>query len=455
MMGDTVGGWQQGGGHGLMLSLKKMRRKRLFILNFFPYNGFMSFHLLGVSDRLLDAVEALGYDEPTSIQQKVVPYVLQGRDVVALAQTGSGKTAAFVMPMLDMLERHRGGNRMPRALIIEPTRELAAQVQEVMAKLGCHHDLQSTLLIGGESFPLQRKALRSSPDVLIVTPGRLLDHVRRGNVMLHDIVLLVIDEADRMLDMGFLPDVREILSFVSPRRQTLLFSATMPDDILTLTQDVMADAKMVKAAPVSSASQDVKHYLTWVDERSKTRVLSRIVRRAAQTIERAIVFCNRKRDIAAVVNHLSRDLRSSGIKVAALHGDMQQKQRMEILDEFRQGSVRLLVASDVVARGIDVTEITHVFLNDVPTHAEDYIHRSGRTGRAGKQGESYTLATQEERPLVEAIEALLARGKQRFDVITKDNKQSQPQNKQKPLPSPEPQQGNDRFLPDFLLKPIE
>lgn len=344
----------------------------------------MDFNSLGISGRLLEAVATAGYVEPTSVQEKVIPHVLQGRDILASAQTGSGKTAAFILPLVDMLGSKRAGKRMPRALILEPTRELAAQVQEVMTNLGCNHDLESSLLIGGVSFKNQRDELKNSPDVLIATPGRLLDHIERGTVLLNEIALLVIDEADRMLDMGFLPDVRRILSFLPPRRQSLLFSATLPDDILALSKNFMNDVKMVKASPMSSASQDVKHYLKMVDKRDKGDVMVDLVRSVSPVIERSIIFCNRKRDISSLVTKLRYDLKETSLTVAGLHGDMDQSARTRTLNGFRKGDIRLLVASDVAARGIDVEDVTHVFLNDVPISAEDYIHRSGRTeiGRA-------------------------------------------------------------------------
>lgn len=408
----------------------------------------MKFFDLGISRHLLEAVRAAGYDEPTLIQEKVIPYMLQGRDILASAQTGSGKTAAFLLPLLDMLERRRGRKRMPRALILEPTRELAMQVQEVMEQLGRFHDLEAVVLIGGESLSAQREALESAPDILIATPGRLLDHFERGAIIMSDTRFLVVDEADRMLDMGFLPDVQRIITFLPQQRQTLLFSATFPKDIQKLSEQFMKDVKKIETAPTSSASQDVKHYLSMVGERDKQKSMVTLLRSLKDEIESGIVFCNRKRDIADLVKILQEQL---NMKIAALHGDMPQQMRIKTLDEFREGTLRLLVASDVVARGIDIQGIGHIFLYDIPTNAEDYIHRSGRTGRAGRHGKAYSLATPKDAPYVDAIKELLARGKQKFEQMSlhktnaKPKKSSAPQNRKK-------RDRGQNFLPAFLMR---
>ncbi len=370
----------------------------------------MSFESLGLGAPVLQAVAEKGYTTPTPIQEKAIPIVLMGRDVLGCAQTGTGKTASFVLPMIDILAQGRAKARMPRSLIIEPTRELAAQVAENFEIYGKYHKLNMALLIGGVSFDDQERALERGVDVLIATPGRLLDHFERGKVLLNDVKILVIDEADRMLDMGFIPDVERIVGLLSPMRQTLFFSATMPPEIKRLADRFLSNPKEVTVSPPASAGTNIVQGLVVVPESDKREALRRLIK--SQDIKNAIVFCNRKRDVAI----LQGSLKKHGFNAGALHGDMSQPARMETLDKFKLGEIQILVASDVAARGLDVTDMSHVFNFDVPFSPEDYVHRIGRTGRAGKTGHSFTLASPSDGSLVEAIEKLIGGAIPRIDV---------------------------------------
>ena len=361
----------------------------------------MSFADLGLSPEVLQAVRDAGYETPTPIQEQAIPYVLMGRDVLGCAQTGTGKTAGFVLPMLDILAAGRARARMPRSLILEPTRELAAQVSQAFETYGKHHKLSMALLIGGESFTDQEKKLDRGVDVLIATPGRLLDLIDRGKILLSDTKLLVIDEADRMLDMGFIPDVERIVSFIPKIRQTLFFSATMPPEIRRLADAFLMNPKEISVAPPASPAETVVQALLVVDPMDKRETLRRLLRH--EDVKNALIFCNRKRD----VDMLHRSLAKHGFDVAALHGDMAQSKRTETLERFKNSEVRLLVCSDVAARGLDIQGLSHVFNFDVPHHAEDYVHRIGRTGRAGRDGRAYTIASPEDGKAVAAIEALI------------------------------------------------
>jgi superfamily II DNA/RNA helicase len=364
----------------------------------------MPFSDLGLSDKVLSAVSVAGYKEPTPIQAQAIPHVLARRDLIGIAQTGTGKTAGFVLPMLSILEKGRARARMPRTLILEPTRELAAQVEDHFNVYGQNHRLTVALLIGGVSFDEQNKKVDRGADVLIATPGRLLDHFERGRLLLTGVEILVIDEADRMLDMGFIPDIERICKLVPFTRQTLFFSATMPPEIQRLTGQFLQNPVRVEVARQSTAAETVKQTLvrTPSTPKDKRAVLRREIN-AAQNLANAIVFCNRKRDVTV----LERSLKRHGFNAGALHGDMDQHQRMATLAKFRVGEITLLVASDVAARGLDIPKVSHVFNFDVPTHAEDYIHRIGRTGRAGRSGDAITLATPSERKYVDSIEKML------------------------------------------------
>jgi superfamily II DNA/RNA helicase len=353
-----------------------------------------------------EAVVAAGYTKPTDIQAQAIPHVLQKKDIIGIAQTGTGKTASFVLPMLTLLESGRARARMPRTLILEPTRELAAQVHENFEKYGKNHRLSVALLIGGVSFDEQNKKLDRGADVLIATPGRMLDQFERGRILLSGVDILVIDEADRMLDMGFIPDIERICGLLPTRRQTLFFSATMPPEIERLTKRFLRDPIKIEVARQNSTAETIDQKLVRVSNTpdQKRAALRQIIRSEAQ-LKNAIIFCNRKRDVAT----LARSLQRHGFSAGGLHGDMDQKSRMETLDAFKTDRLALLVASDVAARGLDIPAVSHVFNFDVPTHAEDYIHRIGRTGRAGRSGISITLATPSDGKYIDAITRLIQR----------------------------------------------
>jgi superfamily II DNA/RNA helicase len=365
----------------------------------------MSFSHLGLSEKVLAAVAATGYKTPTPIQDQAIPHVLARRDVLGIAQTGTGKTAAFVLPMLTMLEQGRARARMPRTLILEPTRELAAQVEESFAKYGANHKLNVALIIGGVSFGDQDAKLARGVDVLIATPGRLLDHNERGRLLLTGVELLVIDEADRMLDMGFIPDIERICKLVPFTRQTLFFTATMPPEIRRITEQFLHNPVRIEVSRPASTVAATTQLLARsgrepVDKRDTLRRLIR----SADGMKNAIVFCNRKRDVAT----LFRSLLRHGFSVQALHGDMDQSARTAALEQFRKGEVTLLVASDVAARGLDIPDVSHIYNFDVPIHADDYVHRIGRTGRAGRSGTAITIvAGSHDVKAVAAIEKLI------------------------------------------------
>lgn len=360
----------------------------------------MTFEELGLSPDILKAVKDVGYEKPTPIQEKAIPTVLMTRDLVGLAQTGTGKTASFVLPMLDILSSGRARMRMPRSLVLAPTRELAAQVAENFDTYGKYHKLSKALLVGGESVTDQIKNLEKGVDVLIATPGRLLDLFERGTILLSDIKILVIDEADRMLDMGFIPDIEKIISYLPPSRQTLLFSATMPVEIKKLTKNFLSNPKSISVAPPSSPADTVKQSLLWCSDKEKMTLLNKLLKK--EDVKNAFLFCNRKKDIAP----LSRYLERKGYAASPLHGDMQQSARTQTLQDFKDGKIVLLVCSDVAARGLDIDDVSHVFNFDVPRNAEDYVHRIGRTGRAGKTGRAWTFATSEDEKFIEAIQKL-------------------------------------------------
>lgn len=363
----------------------------------------MKFSDLGLCDELLRALTESGYETPTPIQEQAIPVALMGRDILGCAQTGTGKTASFTLPMLEALSSGRARARMPRALILEPTRELAAQVADNFEKYGKHQKLTHALLIGGEFMNEQMKTLERGVDVLIATPGRLIDMIERGKIILNDVKILVIDEADRMLDMGFIPDVEKIAGRLTPVRQTMLFSATMPREIRTLAEKFLMNPKEISVAPPASPAETVAQKKLITTRRQKTGDLRKIM--LGEDINNAIIFCNRKRD----VDMLLKSLVSHGFNAAALHGDMVQFKRMETLDRFKKGEVTILVASDVAARGLDIVTVSHVFNYDVPMHADDYVHRIGRTGRAGRLGKSYTLVTSDDDKYLAGIEKLIGR----------------------------------------------
>ncbi len=370
----------------------------------------MRFDELGLSADLLRAVADAGYEEPTPIQDQAIPIVLQARDVMGCAQTGTGKTASFVLPMLEMLASGRARARMPRSLILTPTRELATQIAENFEIYGKYHKkLSMALLIGGVSFDDQFKKLDRGVDVLIATPGRLLDHFERGRLLLSGVQLLVIDEADRMLDMGFIPDVERIVGLLPPLRQTLMFSATMPLEIRRLADKFLSNPKEIRVDPPARPAEGVDHALLMIaagrrdDLAKKKRGALRALIQSA-SIGDALIFCNRKKD----VDTLGKSLKRHGLDgVGTLHGDMNQASRTETLERFKAGEIKYLVASDVAGRGLDIDALSFVINFDVPMHAEDYVHRIGRTGRAGKTGQAFTLATAADAKFIDAIERLI------------------------------------------------
>jgi superfamily II DNA/RNA helicase len=363
-----------------------------------------TFAELGLSAKVQAAIAAAGYTQPTPIQSQAIPVAVTGRDVLGIAQTGTGKTAGFVLPMLARLEAGRARARMPRSLILAPTRELAAQVAQSFEKYGVNHRLTVALLIGGVSFDDQLKKLDRGADVLIATPGRMLDHFQRGKLLLTGVEILVIDEADRMLDMGFIPDIERICKLLPVNRQTLFFSATMPPEITRLVNTFLKDPARVEVAPPATAAKTITQlfrYCPSTEDWEKREVLRDLIR--SEQVKNAIIFCNRKRDVAILL----KSLQKHGFNAGALHGDMDQMSRTATLDAFREGRITLLAASDVAARGLDIPDVSHIFNFDVPWQADDYVHRIGRTGRAGKEGRSLTIVTVDDVRQLKDIEKML------------------------------------------------
>ncbi len=361
----------------------------------------MPFEDLHLSDALLKAVADAGYTEPSAIQAAAIPAILMQRDIIGVAQTGTGKTASFVLPMIDILAEGRSRALMPRSLILEPTRELAQQVSENFDKYGKYHKLSMALLIGGVSMGDQLAALERGVDVLIATPGRLMDLFGRGKIMLGQCGLLVIDEADRMLDMGFIPDVEEICRKLPAARQTLLFSATMPPPIKKLADQFMTNPKMIEVSRPATTNADIAQSLMPTDSRAKRDVLKELLR--TEEVRTAIIFCNRK----TTVRDLASSLKRSRFKVGQIHGDMEQADRIRELDRFKAEEINILVASDVAARGLDIKGVSHVFNYDAPWHPDDYVHRIGRTGRAGMKGIAITLVTPEDEEAIQQVQKLI------------------------------------------------
>ncbi|MGE0745829.1 MAG: DEAD/DEAH box helicase [Rhodospirillales bacterium] len=370
----------------------------------------MSFEDLGLSPETLRAVQEAGYVNPTPIQEQAIPQVLRGRDILGCAQTGTGKTAAFTLPMIDMLDAGRARARMPRSLILTPTRELATQIAQNFEVYGKFHKLTMALLIGGVSMDDQIRKLDRGVDVLIATPGRLLDHYDRGRVLMSDIKILVIDEADRMMDMGFMPDVERIVSFLPRMRQTLFFSATLAPEIRRLADAFLINPKEITVSPTTTAAETVTQGLAVIPAEDKREALRRLIR--AENVRNALVFCNRKKD----VDILFKSLKKHGFNAAALHGDMVQSARTETYEAFKRGETTILVCSDVAARGLDIDDLSHVFNFDVPMHSEDYVHRIGRTGRAGRSGRAFTLASPDDGHYVNSIETLMGKPIPRIEI---------------------------------------
>jgi superfamily II DNA/RNA helicase len=370
----------------------------------------MTFNDFALRPEILQAVAEAGYESPTPIQQQAIPIILTGSDLLGIAQTGTGKTAAFVLPMIERLASGRAKARMPRSLILSPTRELATQTANYFATYGKHLHLTMALLIGGVGMDEQWRLLERGVDVLIATPGRLLDQFERGKVLLGGVTILVIDEADRMLDMGFMPDVERIVGLVSRNRQTLMFSATMPPEIRRLADAFLSNPKEVQATPPATTAAGVEDHITVVPARDKFQALRRLIE--TQEVDKALIFCNRKREVAS----LRRQLERAGLNVRDIHGDLEQSQRTQALDAFKRGEIDFLVATDVAARGLDIVSLPCVINYDVPTHADDYVHRIGRTGRAGQEGRAFTLILPEERRYVDAITRLTGKDIPRLEL---------------------------------------
>ena len=360
---------------------------------------------LGLSPEILKAVADTGYTTPTPIQAQGIPVVLERRDLIGIAQTGTGKTASFTLPMIEMLSRGRSKARMPRALVLEPTRELADQVAESFNRYSKYSKLSHALLIGGVSMDDQTRKLDRGVDVLIATPGRLLDHFERGRLMLSQVNILVIDEADRMLDMGFIPDVERICKLLPFTRQTLFYSATMPPEIQRLTDQFLHNPVRIEVTRPATTAANITQEVVEIpaNDWAKREALRRLIRENEPSLNNAIVFCNRKRDVDVVAKSLTKH----GFDAAPIHGDLDQSVRTRTLDKFRAGELKILVASDVAARGLDVPSVSHIFNFDVPIHADDYVHRIGRTGRAGRSGNAFMLATPRDVKYVDFIEKLI------------------------------------------------
>ncbi len=383
----------------------------------------MKFSDLGLNENTLKAVADVGYTEPTPIQEKAIPEILKRNDVMGIAQTGTGKTAAFTLPMIDILANGRAKALMPRTLILSPTRELATQIAECFQKYGKYQKLSMALLIGGESMVEQQKILSRGVDVLIATPGRMLDLCERGRILLRDVRVFVLDEADRMLDMGFIPDVEKIASKLPAVRQTLLFSATMLPEIKALAKKFMKFPVEIRVDPPMSTADTVEQFIVKTNERGKREVLRNLIR--AEDVKNAMIFCNRKKDVEILLKSFTKHKFS----VAALHGDMAQGERTDALNAFRDGLVQLLVCSDVAARGLDLPDVSHVFNFDVPVNPEDYIHRIGRTGRAGKTGRAFMLVTSRDFKALAVVEKMIGK---RIEEMSRFSVEMDPEPEPKP-----------------------
>ena len=380
----------------------------------------MKFEDLGLCKEILSSINNVGYKEPTEIQEKAIPNILKGRDILGCAQTGTGKTGSFIIPLIEILNSGKSKSRMPRSLILAPTRELAMQVSEEFNKMNQFLNLQMALLIGGTSFVEQENKLSKDVDILIATPGRLLDHVEKGKVILKDIKLLIIDEADRMLDMGFIPDIIKINKLLPKIRQTLFFSATLSNEIINIGKDLLINPKEITINPYSSTSENINSTFIKTNNKNKMNDLKKLL--YIEPVKSAVIFCNKKADIEKV----SKFLKKNNFNTVSLHGDMNQNLRIKSLERFKEQSAELLIASDVAARGIDIDGLSHVFNYNVPNNAEDYVHRIGRTGRAGKKGKAYTLFDDHDNKTILSIEKLIKKKvyKTTFDKIISSPKSS-------------------------------
>ena len=378
----------------------------------------MKFEDLGLCKEILLSINNIGYIKPTEIQKKAIPNILIGRDILGCAQTGTGKTGSFIMPLIEILNSGKSKSRMPRSLVLAPTRELAMQVSEEFDKINQNSNLQMALLIGGTSFLEQESKLSKGVDVLIATPGRLLDHIERGKVLIKDIKLLVIDEADRMLDMGFIPDIIKINKLLPKIRQTLFFSATLSDEIRNIGKDLLINPKEITINPYSSTSENIVSTFIKTNNKNKMNDLKTLL--YIDPIKSAVIFCNKKNDI----NKISNFLKKNNFNTVSLHGDMNQNLRIRSLKNFKDKSAKILIASDVAARGIDIDGLSHVFNFDVPNNPEDYVHRIGRTGRAGKKGKAYTLYDENDNKTIISIEKLINKKVKKTTISIKNKNKS-------------------------------
>ena len=395
---------------------------------------------LNLDEKVLKAIVETGYETPTPIQAGAIPHALQGRDVLGIAQTGTGKTASFTLPMITILAKGRARARMPRSLILCPTRELAAQVAENFENYGKYHKLSMALLIGGVSFKDQDRLIDRGVDVLIATPGRLLDHFERGKLMLTGVQVMVVDEADRMLDMGFIPDLERIFKLTPFTRQTLFFSATMAPEITRITEEFLHNPVRVEVARQATTSETITQAVCELTPSRRDRaakekrdLLRALMESEGDALKNAIIFCNRKVDVDIV----AKSLKKHGLDANPIHGDLDQSMRMKILNEFRDGTLKFLVASDVAARGLDIPNVSHVFNFDVPIHAEDYVHRIGRTGRAGRSGKAITISIPASQKHLDAIEELVKTKIDRIENPLKKAEKPKPEAKPEPKPKPE------------------
>ncbi len=411
----------------------------------------MNFTHFDLNPKILNAIEDMGYQTPTPIQQQAIPYILQGRDVFACAQTGTGKTASFTLPIIEHLLTCRLRSGLPRVIILEPTRELAHQVYENFVNYTKYLNLKAVILVGGESMLGQDKILKRGVDVLIATPGRLLDLFERGKLIFTDLKTLVIDEADRMLDMGFIPDIEQLVSLVPKLRQTLLFSATMSDEIKDIASKYLINPKLITVSKTNSTAETVEQFIVKLDDMDKRKALRTILRQKG-TGSQSIIFCNRKKDVDIVTSSLKRH----GFSAAGLHGDLTQHMRNETLDGFRSGKLQILVASDVAARGIDVQDLGLVVNFDVPLQGEDYVHRIGRTGRAGKAGQAITFVTKNESRKLKAVEKIISK---EIPVLALKIDEAKPVREEFVHDHPEPNQpvvGFGAFIPAFMrIDPLQ
>jgi len=374
------------------------------------------FNNLGLSENLVPLLDRLGYIKPTKIQSLSIPIALMGRDILGCAQTGTGKTASFVLPIIDILSNQKSKAKMPRALILTPTRELAEQISVYFKNLLTLSKLNFCLLIGGKALGEQDKELSKGTDILIATPGRLIDHIKRGNILFNDLKILVIDEADRMLDMGFIPDIKFISENIPKIRQTLFFSATLDKEILNIGKNFVINPKMIEVSPPSSTSNNIDQSIIKCNNKNKLYFLEKLLSKIKT--KNTVIFCNRKKDI----EFLKKNLNKNNISTIILHGDLVQSERKEALNKFKKGSKKILIASDVAGRGIDINNITHVINFDVPTNPEDYVHRIGRTGRAGKKGTAITLVLKKEVKYIDEIEKLIKMKIKNSNIDFKDSK---------------------------------